>query len=50
MNDEEKIEEVLRLLAKILYEVKTETGFAYPNCNSGTNFENFKKIKKTLEK
>ena len=50
MNDKEKIEEVLRLLDKILRAKKEEYGFSYPELNSGLVHGHFIKIKKILEK
>ena len=50
MNDKKKIEEVLRLLDKILRAKKEEYGFSYPELNSGLVHGHFIKIKKILEK
>ena len=50
MNDKEKIEEVLRLLDKILRAKKEEFGFSYPELNSGLVHDHFIKIKEILEK
>ena len=51
MNDKEKIEEVLRLLDKILRAKKEEHGgFSFPEMNSSLVHDHFKKIKEILEK
>ena len=50
MNDKEKIEEVLRLLDKILRAKKEEYGFSFPELNSGLVRGHFEKIKEILEK
>ena len=50
MDDKEKIEEVLRLLDKILRAKKEEFGFSYPEMNSSLVHDHFKKIKEILEK